>query len=648
MKISYVADISQEHGEISDLTPLLESGYFTEIVLVVREDQLMQTVPPGVVEVVCNESETAIRRVAIGLQQVSSGHAIFSGGPIIVNVERAITEIDISKIAYAQVERTTRADDAVLPDTSPGESSFFIDVEKYAVLRGFNYTKNFNDAIEDFVLRCELMGWHVSPDQPSHILTSEVLTNFFNVNSNQGRTSTTQNVNLIANLPAWRERPNLAQPLVSVSISTFNRAAYLKEAIESVLAQSFQDFEIVVVDDGSDDNTAEIVAEFHDVRIVYTKIENSGIAHARNIATSLSRGYFTAVHDSDDLMLPDRLELGLKALRNDVKATYGAWVNFDNTSSDMVMHVTKEDFDLNIVANNGQTPGHPTWLVPTSILKDLKYDSRLSSAVDHNVAVRTSMAGIKWAHVGKAVMLRRIHDGQISETDSGQQKVGAVLTRQFAVDGMSFDQEMSSAAVAKERKWPIISEKANLHHFFDRYLPDNLAERIVEVSGPIASKLGILTAFQTPVGIAAELDRSGSVRTERAWVHNPSWADLGRLASAGYGYTLRSATDQTSTDSTVEAWIRGRLRSAVRSVKNGVWAFVNSDGAELPPDGSSLGYYYSLESKTEGWIYGKRVQASQEAAFFFASVEASDAYLVANSEVPDDELLSMLGVAIND
>ena len=114
------------------------------------------------------------------------------------------------------------------------------------------------------------------------------------------------------------------------------------------------------------------------------------------------------MHDSDDLMLPNRLELGLKALHDNAIASYGAWVNFDNVTGDMIMHVTKEDFNLDVLSVTSQATGHPTWLIPTWIIRELRYDTRLTSAVDHNLATRTALLGIRWKHVGKAVVLRRI------------------------------------------------------------------------------------------------------------------------------------------------------------------------------------------------------------------------------------------------
>jgi glycosyltransferase involved in cell wall biosynthesis len=94
--------------------------------------------------------------------------------------------------------------------------------------------------------------------------------------------------------------------LVSVIIPTFNRSRFVSEAVKSVLGQSYPDKEIIVVDDGSTDDTAERLAEFGD-RIRHVRTENGGVPRARNIGISASRGDLIAFLDSDDLWLPNKL-----------------------------------------------------------------------------------------------------------------------------------------------------------------------------------------------------------------------------------------------------------------------------------------------------------------------------------------------------
>jgi glycosyltransferase involved in cell wall biosynthesis len=95
---------------------------------------------------------------------------------------------------------------------------------------------------------------------------------------------------------------------VSVIVPTYNRASLLPAALESVLGQSHPDVEVIVIDDGSTDDTKTVVEPFMD-RVQYLETENGGPAHARNIGMRAATGRYLAFLDSDDLYLPGKLEL---------------------------------------------------------------------------------------------------------------------------------------------------------------------------------------------------------------------------------------------------------------------------------------------------------------------------------------------------
>lgn len=106
-------------------------------------------------------------------------------------------------------------------------------------------------------------------------------------------------------------------PEVSVVIPTHNRAEFLRPAIQSVLAQTYQDFEIIIIDDGSTDNTQNVVRNFHDQRIKYVRYEtNRGEALSRNAGILRSEGKYIAFLDDDDEWFPEILEMQVKAMEN--------------------------------------------------------------------------------------------------------------------------------------------------------------------------------------------------------------------------------------------------------------------------------------------------------------------------------------------
>lgn len=107
-------------------------------------------------------------------------------------------------------------------------------------------------------------------------------------------------------------------PTVSVIIPTHNRANLIGKAIDSVLDQTCQDFEIIVIDDGSTDNTAEIVKGFDDFKIHYISHElNRGTSAARNTGIKASRGEYIALLDSDDEWLPEKLDRQVEVLQDE-------------------------------------------------------------------------------------------------------------------------------------------------------------------------------------------------------------------------------------------------------------------------------------------------------------------------------------------
>jgi glycosyltransferase involved in cell wall biosynthesis len=103
------------------------------------------------------------------------------------------------------------------------------------------------------------------------------------------------------------------EKLISVIIPTYNRAKRLKKAIDSVLAQSWQNFELIVVDDGSDDNTAELIEKYN-TDIVYIRQENSGPAAARNRGIEKARHNLLAFLDSDDWFAENKMETQIEAM----------------------------------------------------------------------------------------------------------------------------------------------------------------------------------------------------------------------------------------------------------------------------------------------------------------------------------------------
>ena len=131
---------------------------------------------------------------------------------------------------------------------------------------------------------------------------------------------------------------NSTKPLVSVIIPTFNRGWILKEAIDSVLDQEFDDYELIIVDDGSADDTQEILDSYGE-DIIVLRQSNKGVSAARNRGITEATGQLIAFLDSDDLWLPEKLS---------------RQVDFFNTNPTVMVNQTEEIWIRNGVRVNSK------------------------------------------------------------------------------------------------------------------------------------------------------------------------------------------------------------------------------------------------------------------------------------------------------
>ncbi len=120
------------------------------------------------------------------------------------------------------------------------------------------------------------------------------------------------------------------QPEISIVMPVFNREKYIKIAVESILNQTFTDFEFVIINDGSTDNTLSILQSFDDKRIkIFTNEQNSGIVFSRNRGLKEAQGKFIGMFDSDDVALPEKFKIQYKFLvENPEFAMVGSWVRW--------------------------------------------------------------------------------------------------------------------------------------------------------------------------------------------------------------------------------------------------------------------------------------------------------------------------------
>lgn len=219
-------------------------------------------------------------------------------------------------------------------------------------------------------------------------------------------------------LSSVQEARPASVPRVSVVIPTYNAAAMVEEAIRSVLAQTYGDLEIIVIDDGSTDNTEEVMRRFGE-QVRYFKQENQGVSAARNFGIKQARGEYIAFLDSDDLWLPEKLAEEVPWLERDPQLglVYCDWAVI---SGQEVLHASYLEslpgssgyvFDELVQSGFILTSGV---VVRRACLDDVgDFDKSLAIAQDYDLWLRISYTW-KVQLVAKGLFTKRNLDGSLS------------------------------------------------------------------------------------------------------------------------------------------------------------------------------------------------------------------------------------------
>jgi glycosyltransferase involved in cell wall biosynthesis len=189
-------------------------------------------------------------------------------------------------------------------------------------------------------------------------------------------------------------------PFFSVVVPVYNRADDLRHALASVLAQTEQDFEIVVADDGSKDDPKAVIDRIADPRIRYVRQENRGGGAARNLGIDNARGTFIAFLDSDDIFLPNHLTTMRRLLEGTANIVGYARMIVDRGDGKEILKPPRairanEDMATYLLCDRGFVPTITT-VVPAALARAVRYHENLREAEDTDFAVRLSLAGCRF------------------------------------------------------------------------------------------------------------------------------------------------------------------------------------------------------------------------------------------------------------
>ena len=217
-------------------------------------------------------------------------------------------------------------------------------------------------------------------------------------------------------------------PVISVLMSVYNAGPYLRPALDSILAQSFCDFEFIVIDDGSTDRSPEVLREYaaRDARIRLTIRPNQGLTRTLNEAIELSRGEFLARMDCDDVALPTRFEKQLAALRADPSLVCaGGYFELIDGKGRLLTRLRPptDDAAVQQLLLKGHTAiCHPAAMMRRdAVAKVGNYDTYFKTTQDLDLWLRLGEVG-RLANVPEVVLKFRQHDSSVSETKREEQR----------------------------------------------------------------------------------------------------------------------------------------------------------------------------------------------------------------------------------
>lgn len=247
-------------------------------------------------------------------------------------------------------------------------------------------------------------------------------------------------------------------PRVSVVMPVYNGEKYLRKAIDSLLCQTFVDFELIIINDASQDGSEEIIQSYDDRRIVYLKnSENLGVARTLNRGIAAARAEYIARLDSDDISLPTRLEKQVQFMDATPQVGLcGTWAqaleigagNITQTTTIFEFICQPEKIKISLLFGNNFL--HSSVMFRKACLQTIPggYNPEFSFAEDYDLWVRISR-NWKVVNIPEILILYRIHDLQISTQKAKKQQEQAWLIQKKQIEAMNIHPNQDEELIHK-------------------------------------------------------------------------------------------------------------------------------------------------------------------------------------------------------
>ena len=230
---------------------------------------------------------------------------------------------------------------------------------------------------------------------------------------------------------------------VTILMPVYNGEAYLRTAIDSILTQTYPDFEFLIIDDGSTDNSSEIIRSYQDERIRYiSNSENLGINKTLNKGIRLAKGKYIARMDSDDISLPHRIAKQVEFMDTNINvAICGSWVQtYGNNNSLWKYPVSDEEIRCNLLFESALA--HPSIIMRRSIFSDgsnfYNESSHFRKAQDYELWTRVSKK-YALANIPAALLHYRQHEINLEEKSKNTQASIADTIREQQLKSFRID-----------------------------------------------------------------------------------------------------------------------------------------------------------------------------------------------------------------
>jgi len=205
------------------------------------------------------------------------------------------------------------------------------------------------------------------------------------------------------------------RPQISVLMPVYNGEKYLPEAIESILYQTYANFEFIILNDGSTDKTEEIILSYDDPRIVYVKNEtNLQIVKTLNKGIALAKGEYIARMDADDISLPQRFAKQIEHLtkNRDIDILGTQYVNFGAFESFSSNPLSHEEIKVALLFNSAMA--HPTVMMRSNVFQKIKYQEVFNKAEDYALWVE-AVDTFRFANLPEYLLKYRRHRSQTDQ-----------------------------------------------------------------------------------------------------------------------------------------------------------------------------------------------------------------------------------------